>query len=504
LGGVVGGLLELAQNGFKIIASNAQAWFSAGNTLFGFGGGFSSALIGAGYLIGFNVGFSLLLGAVIAWGFVLPLLSWQIAAPIHNIQSALNLYGDKIHYIGIGAMLIAGLWTLLMLIKPFYESLQFSLRALGWKNFKTGFYTLPRTERDIPILYTVVSILIMLVLSFFLLQHLFNIPALLLPNTFSFFIILGSVLYILVIGFIAVVICGYFSGLVGVSASPGSAVVIASMLLAALIIRALINFHPGLLTQSQLLNASAMTIIIGAIITGSACIANDNIQDLKVGYIVGATPWKQQVMLLIGVIAAASVVPPIMNLLFNVYGIANVFPRSGMDPSLTLAAPPAAMMAGIVQGVFHHNLPWSLLSIGAGLIFVCIIANQILQRYGLKLSILGIAIGIYLPLASSIPLVIGAFFSLLTSQRLRALLKKTKAGGKLQLDQKHQRCLLLACGLVAGAALMDVVLAIPMGLAHSPDILAIMPANWSGIATALGMLSVVLLGVWFYQLANRQ
>lgn len=504
LGSGVGAFLELAQSGLKIIANTFQAWFIKGNTLFGFGGGFSATLIGAGYLMGFNIGLSLLIGALIAWVIVVPMLSHFSSVPLQSISSALNIYGGDIHYVGIGAMLIAGFWTLLTLLKPFAESIRVSLQGLAQKELIPT-KTIPASERDIPMIYTLLGIGLMLIFTYFLFQHLFNIVALAFPNHFQILFIIGSLLYVLIFGFIFSAICGYFSGLVGVSASPGSAVIIAGMILAALILRALIGLHPGAPTETQLMNAAAITIIIGSVITGAAAIANDNIQDLKVGHIIGATPWKQQIMLLIGVVAAASVIPPIMQLLFNVYGIAGVFPRAGMDPALTLAAPPAAMMAGLAQGVFHHDLPWNRLALGAIIVIACIIINPLFKKLtGKKLSILGIAIGIYLPLASSVPLIIGSVIALVAQTRLEQQLLTASETKKIKLKNNQQRGWLIACGLVAGAALMDVLLAIPMGLARNPNILAIMPASLSNLAVTLGLLSVLGLGVWFYKTVNTE
>ncbi len=498
-GGAAGALLELAQTGFKVIASNVQAWFMSGSAIFGFGGGFSATLIGAGYIIGFNVGLSLLLGAVAVWGIGLPVLSALSHASVTEgtgsaAQLIATVYGGKIHYIGIGAMLVAGLWTLLKLLKPFYKSLQLSVCALLRKT-TLNIALLPRTERDIPIHYIMLGIMMMLVVLYFLLQHLFPLAGLALSSATSTTIIIGSLVYIAVMGFIFVAICGYFSGLVGVSASPGSAVIIAGMLFAALILRIILLSHNSLLIPSQLLSAAAITIITGSIIAGAAAIANDNIQDLKVGHIIGATPWKQQLMLLLGVLTAALVIPPVMQLLFHVYGIAGVFPHPGMDPNQTLAAPPAAAMAAITQGVFNHDLPWPMLGLGGAIIVIFIIINQLLKTQQLELSILGIAIGMYLPLSSSIPLFIGGFIALLSK---RIAFKS----GTSQL--KWQRSLLLACGLVSGAALMDVALAIPMGLSGNPNILALLPENWTILANGLGILTIIGLGYWFYQIASSE
>lgn len=488
-GGVIGGLLELCQTGFKIVANSIQGWFVAGNTMFGFGGGFSATLVGAGYLIGFNVGLSIFMGALIAWGFGVPVLS-TLSQHVDATQTAVSLYGEKIHYMGIGAMLVAGIWTLLSLLKPFYESIRLSMQIFLNKNFPQ---TISQLDRDVPLNYVLVGIVVMSIFTYFLLRQLFHIDLLNIPSEFNFVFISGCLFYILIIGFIFAAICGYFSGLVGVSASPGSAVIIAGMLLAALILRTLLNFHSDLLTPTQLLNAAAITIVIGSIITGAAAIANDNIQDLKVGHIIGATPWKQQVMLLIGVLAAAAVIPPVMNVLFNVYGIAGVMPHAGMDPTQTLPAPPAAMMAGLTQGVFSHNLPWNMLGVGALIILICIVINKFLEQGNFSLSILAIAVGMYLPFTSSIPLFIGGVIALIAKKTLK----------KRGLESSHyQRGLLLACGLVSGAALTDVLLAIPMAMGNSPDILALPLASWTALTTILGFISVIGLGVWFLRVVT--
>lgn len=509
IGGSIGGILEFAQSGLKVIANSFQLWFSKGSTLFGLSGGLSATLIGAGYLMGFDIGLSLLIGAFVAWGIAVPILSTLAASPIQGttaITAALNTYGGKIHYIGIGAMLVAGIWTLLTLIKSFAVSLNISLKGLFRRNFQNNFNKLPTTERDIPLIYTFGGILIMLVFTHFLFQRLFDVDSLQLASYLQPLFILGSIFYVLVIGFIFAVICGYFSGLVGVTASPGSAVIIAGMILAALIVRALLSLHGHMLTQSQLLHGAAITIMLGAVITGSSAIANDNIQDLKVGHIIGATPWKQQMMLLLGVVAAASVIPPIMQLLFNVYGIANVFPHPGMNPSQTLAAPPAAMMAGLAQGVFNHDLPWNMLAIGGAIILAFIIIKLILQKFlqiGHRLSILGLAIGIYLPLTSSTPLILGAIIALFTKRFLQRKMQTADESEKITLKHNQHKSWLAACGLVAGAALMDVILAIPMALAHNPDILSVMPSSLTWLAILLGISSVIGLAIWFYRITSK-
>ncbi len=304
------------------------------------------------------------------------------------------------------------------------------------------------------------------------------------------------VIYVFIAGFVFATITGFFSGMVGVSASPGSSVIIAGMLLVAwLILTALNTFVGPTLSSHQIKAAEAITIIIGSVVTGIAAIANDNLQDLKVGQLLGATPWKQQVMLLLGVVVAALVIPPIMQLLFNVYGIAGVLPREGMDPALSLPAPPAALMAAITRAVFRHGLPWNMLLTGIVLVGLLIpITAFISKRCSVKISVLGIAIGMYLPMSSSIPLFIGGLIAYVVNKNLKES-KKSKP----EINQAIHRGLLLACGLVAGASLMDVLLAIPFSIAKSPDLLKVEFLHWQGSSLGFALLTTAALSVWFYR-----
>ena len=307
--------------------------------------------------------------------------------------------------------------------------------------------------------------------------------------------LLVSLGYILILGFIISAICGYFSGLVGVTATPGSAVIIAGLLIVALIIRLLLNTQVGIVTSAQWLAAAAITILIGSVIEGAAAIANDNTQDLKVGHILGATPWKQQLMLMLGVLVSSLVIPLIMELMFQVYGIADVLPREGMDPTQSLPAPPAALMAAVTQGVFKHSLPWDMVFVGALVAIVTIVINIIVKRkWQWELSVLGVAIGIYLPLQSSMPLFFGGILAWLTAKGL-----KKKALGDNYIEKGKQSGMLLACGLVAGAALMDVILAIPFAIMQSPDIFRLLPTSWLPLSEVLGVVVTILLGLWFYR-----
>ncbi|WP_342147840.1 OPT family oligopeptide transporter [Rickettsiella endosymbiont of Aleochara curtula] len=494
VGTSVGAGLEFAQTGLKVIAVATEKWMVFGQSkIIGFGIGFAPALIGVGYLIGWNVGLSLLLGAFIAWGIALPLLSYLV--PVGNtfiLAKSLTAYANDIHYIGLGAMLAAGLWTLLNLLQPFYLSLRLSLQGL----FRPSKLPLSPTEQDIPLNYLLAGLGLVIVSIYFLFNYLLPIHSLMftLPQLF----IIGAVLYVLVIGFVFAALCGYFSGLVGVTASPGSAIVISGLLFMALILRLLLFFKGHELLSSQLLNAAAVTIIIGAVVAGAACIANDNIQDLKVGHLIGAAPWQQQIMLILGVLVAALVIPTVMQLLFNVYGLTTVLPHAGMDLHQTLSAPPAAMMAGLTQGVFNHDLPWNMLGLGAVIMLILILVNTLTK---LNISLLGVGMGIYLPLSSSTPLFIGSLFAYSVKLFLQ---KKIHKGVASQLDFQQHDAVLLSCGLVAGAALMDVLLAIPLSITGNTRLFAILPMSWQALANLLGFVSILVIGFSFYSAVKNK
>ncbi|ASQ45299.1 OPT family oligopeptide transporter [Legionella clemsonensis] len=494
LGGAVGGFLELLQTGFKVIANNWSYWFVARRSLFGFGAGFSATMIGAGYLVGHEMALSIFLGAIISWLIAMPVVSQfypQFLEQYSADQAAGFLWNSEMRYLGIGAMLFAGTWTFLKLIKPLIKSMQVSFRAFMTKSHSEA--QLPRTDKDIPMPFIIIGIFIMAAILFLFFQFIFPLEEVGLDGDFSPSIIFGAVLYILIIGSLFSVITAYFSGMVGVTASPGSSVVIAGMLFAAWILLTVMNhLFSSPLTNEQIRAAEAITIIIGSVVTGIAAIANDNTQDLKVGQLVGATPWKQQVMLLLGVVISSLVIPPVMQLLFDVYGIAGVMPHEGMDPGQTLPAPTAALMAAITEAVFRNTLPWTMMFVGAGIILLIIILNRVLQlaRF-IRLSILGVAIGMYLPLASSFPLFLGGMIAMVVQWRLnkRALAEEEK-------HYRRQKGVLIACGLVAGSALVDVLLAIPFSIFHTPDALTLVGRDWNNYGSILGVLSTLLLAGW--------
>lgn len=494
IGGAIGGFIELLQLGFKIIASSWSYWFVVKRSLFGLGAGFSATMIGAGYLVGHDMAISIFLGAVISWLIALPIVSQYYPQFLNQYppeEAATFLWNSEMRYLGIGAMLFAGMWTFLKLVKPLSKSIKISFKAFMSRG-REGI-ELPRTDKDIPMPFILMGIGVMAAIMFLFFQFIFPLGQVGLDNDYSPTLIFCGVLYVLFIGFLFSVITAYFSGMVGVTASPGSSVVISGMLFAAwLLLTVIDHLLPLPLNPHQIQAAEAITIIIGSVVTGIAAIANDNTQDLKVGQLVGATPWKQQVMLLLGVVVSALVIPPVMQLLFNVYGIAGVMPHPGMDISQALPAPTAALMAAITEAVFRNSLPWAMMLIGSCIILLALFLNYILKlkRY-INLSILGIAIGMYLPIASSFPLFIGGMIALFVNKHLYRM-KITEE----ETTTRKQKGTLIACGLVAGSAIIDVLLAVPFSILHSPDALQLVGPAWKNIGAYLGVLSTLILAWW--------
>lgn len=442
LGGLLlGAVIDFMQTGLHVIASQWITWYPIGHFSLLFSVGFSVAMIGAGFLIGSRMAFSIALGAFIAWYIVLPYFSFLPHTQEDVLDFGGQLWTQQIRYFGIGALLIAGVSSLLLFIKPLIAKMMLVQKSAHIdKKIKIN-DDLPRA-----VLWGVVAILSVLILMFF--QHLFPWSKLPISASSSIKLLVLSVMFIVFFGFVMSTISAYFSAMVGVSASPGSSVVIASLMFAACLILSLLpTAH---LHDSALLAAEAIAIILASMVTGIAAIANDNIQDLKVGHLIGATPWKQQVMLMLGVVVSSLVIPLVMQILFKVYGIAGHSLNGDVDAATTLPAPTAALLATLTDGFFQHALPWNIIFSGSlvmlmiiGLIYFFPMAR------GLGLSFFGIAIGMYLPMETSTPLIIGGIMSW--------LLQRRENQGWIR-EGSVALWVCLACGVIAGSAVMDVIL----------------------------------------------
>ncbi|MDO8954538.1 MAG: oligopeptide transporter, OPT family [Gammaproteobacteria bacterium] len=493
-GGLVGAAISFCQDGLQFISDNWQMWTYTRQSLFGIGIGFSPAIVAAGYIVGVQVGLSLLVGVILGWVIVLPGIAFYYHEPHVGAayDAAMDLWSNHLRFVGVGTMLVGGFYTLAQLAQPILKGFIRSWRAM--KHAKTVVGGLPRTERDLPMPYVLLGSGILALLLLPIIAH-FIVSLHVFDNTFQMLLTtVFSVCYVLIVGFILATICGYFTGLIGSSNNPLSGVLIIAVILLSLLY--LVMFHGYTSTHGT--SIVAVVILVITVIAAAASIANENIQDLKAGQMVGATPWKQQLMLALGVIVSALIIGPVLDLLFNAYGIAGVYPRPGMDPSQMLAAPQASLMAAVAQGVIMHSLNWSMIGLGGLLAVGVIFVDRYLNTKNMRLPTLAVGLGIYLPPEVITPAVIGALINYAVKRYLRH-----KVTGKLIEDERYGKGVLLACGLVAGSALMGVFLAIPFVIADNSNVWAIVGPNFVMIANILGMGCLIGLCVWLFRVATR-
>jgi putative OPT family oligopeptide transporter len=503
-GGVIGATIELFQTGFNIAADHLPLWIKSGNTLMGISLGFNPALIGAGYIVGIQAGMAMLLGTLIGWVIGVPILShvYGIPSVSGNEGMVMTLWSHYIRYIGVGTMLIAGVWTIFTLIKPMIKGMQLAMGAM--KNRRGEGIVVPRTETDMRMGYVLWGFGLCLVATLFLIVFLLQNVGLVLSSGLVWSIAFVSIAYVIALGFISSLLAGYLVGLIGSSNTPISGLMIINVLLLSVILIPLFGLQVDLSVVWHQKSVLAIIIFVLCVVGFAAVITNENIQDLKAGQMVGATPWKQQVMMLVGVFAASFVIAPVLELLFKAYGMGGVFPHGGMEPAQMLPAPQAGLIAAIADGALGHNLPWKLLISGIGIGIVCIFIDEYCKTKNLRLPVLAVGLGIYLPPDLITPVAIGGLASYLVSkthEKRRAL--KTESAEEKGEEQQHG--LLAACGLVAGSSLMGVLLAIPFVIAGSSSVLELVSNRFAFWGDLIGAVIIFAVCVWLYRVAiNRQ
>ncbi|AOB30757.1 peptide transporter [Bordetella sp. H567] len=495
-GGLVAAAVSFAAGGLRVLGDGVSIWLSAGAAIFRIPMGFSTALLGAGYLIGIVAGLAMLTGLVIAWGISVPVLTalHPMPAGASAASYATGLWSSQVRFIGAGVIGVGAIWTLATLAAPMARGLKVTFsRMSGVGGQGTG--QSPRTDRDLPGFWIAAISLVMvavLVLTF----HAFLSGAPL-ATGLTWRLVIYAVIFAFVFGLLVAAACGYMAGLVGSSTSPISGVGIVAIVLVSLLILAIGNGDGLLSTDAGRRLAIAVAIFTTSAVIAVASISNDNLQDLKTGWLVGATPWRQQVALLIGCVAGAVVISPILDLLYKAYGFADALPRPGMDPTQVLSAPQATLMLAIVRGIFTHQLNWAMIVIGMGIGIALIVVDQILERTCkvARMPVLAVGIGIYLPPTVSAPLVLGAVLAWLVD---RALQRRRNAGraDDAAIAGAQRRGVLIASGLIVGESLIGVVMAAVIGASGNDAPLAIAGAGFAPIASWLGLavfLAVALL-----------
>ena len=493
IGGALSGIVAFLTGGLRVLADSAGYWFKAGSAITQLPMGFSLALLGAGYLVGVAGGIAILLGIIIAWGAAVPILTSMTPQPSDMEMSAfaMKIWKENVRFIGAGTIGVAAIWTLLTLMKPMIEGLKISMQALKGGNSSN----LSRMEQDLSpkvmIGWTVVMMLLLAV-SFY--QFVADAS---LPAGLAWLLVLVCTAVTFIIGFLVAAACGYMAGLVGSSSSPISGIGIISIVVISLILLLVGNAYPQLLTTGDGKFVTALALFCGSAVLCVATISNDNLQDLKTGYLVKATPWRQQIALMIGVVVGALVISPILELLYKAYGFTGALPRPDMDASQALGAPQATLMTTIAKGIFAHNLNWDFILIGVLIGAVLIVADTLLRKTSAgkySLPVLAVGMGIYLPPTINMPIFIGSVLAWWIKNHIT----KNSAAAQRERNLKlaERKGTLFAAGLIVGESLIGVIMAfiiaasVTTGGSDAP--LALKLANWDNIAQWLGLLAFIL------------
>src|SRR5436190_7589786 len=464
----------------RLLTDTAKQVFRVGTGGSAISASLSMALIGVGHLVGVAVGAAMVVGMLITWAFIVPhwtqdaTFAAQIGGDLETLVTA--AFKLKARMVGAGTIGVAAIWTLLKIIGPIIAGIRAALVANRERKAGRG-ADLALTERDIPIGIVTGTILLsmipigLLLYAFGNLAPIADAPAL---------TIALSIVYTLVAGVVIAAVCGYMAGLIGASNSPISGVGILSVLGIALILAALFP-HAGADMSKSLV---AFALFVTAIIFGVATISNNNLQDLKTGQLVDATPWRQQVALVLGVIFGSVVIPPILDVLNTAF----TFQGAPGAKATALAAPQAQLISAIAQGVLGGNLDWNLIAMGAGIGVVVVIVDEVLKatKRG-SLPPLAVGMGIYLPMALTLLIPIGA---------LLGWFYEKWAARSTNPEFAQRMGVLLATGLIVGESLFGVVFAFVVWLTNKDAPLALVTNFGWAIPIGLLVFAVSVLGLY--------
>ena len=470
----------------QVFASDVAQTFRIGKrgAASGYDFSLSFALLAIGHLVGLSVGIAMLIGACIGWGWLVPYYS-ALSGDLTTAAGALaqSTWSHKVRFIGAGAIGVSAIWTLLKLVKPVVNGLAGAMAASRAR--KAGKAdTLPITERDIPIgIVGLITLVCMLPIGW-VLGYFANTSGLgaHLPT-----LVIGGVAYVFLMSFFVSTVCGYMAGLIGSSNSPLSGIGILVVIGAALLLVFGVKPYVGPDAFKALM---AFALFTTAVVFNVAAIANNNLQDLKTGQLVDATPWKQQVALIIGVLAGAAVIPPVLNLVNQAYGFLGA-PGADLRPS-PLPAPQAGLISSLAQGVIAADIDWSLIRMGALIGVGIIVLDAILARTTKHMRVppLAVGLGIYLPTASTLMIVVGAiagwFFDRAADRTPHP--KSAKDLG-----------VLLASGLIVGESTIGVVLSAIVVFSGVAAPLALVSPGFETAGKFIGGVAFVATGFVLYR-----
>lgn len=484
---VVGGL---ASAGFslltnlKVAAAEVTAALKAGPFATWIGAGASMGLLGVGHLVGLSVGISMVVGVVLSFGVLLPTLVWGDESATASEEAVRSVFIDQVRFIGAGVIAIASVWTLIKILKPIAVGIREAAIAAGKRHAGKK---VDLTERDIPIQIVGATIALLMLPIGFLLADFVNGTAI--HNSTHLMVV--SVAFILLIGLVVAAVCGYMAGLIGSSNSPISGVGILVVLVGALAIKLAYGPADGSETKALI----AFTLFTAAVVFGISTISNDNLQDLKTGQLVGATPWKQQVALVIGVLFGSVVIAPVLGLLQSTFGFAGT--PGAKDNALN--APQASIISKLAKGIFDNSLDWTYIGWGAFIGIVVIVVDETLKRGTagrLKLPPLAVGMGMYLMPTTTLTIALGAVLGTLYDRWAE------RSGGDV--DGKKRMGVLMSTGLIVGESLFGVIYAGIVGWSGDDAPLAVVGEGFATPAKFIGTALFAAAATLLYKHARVQ
>ena len=483
---IAGGLASVGVSllaAMKVASNTLSTAFRVGSGGTLFGASLSLALIGVGHLVGITVGIAMIVGLLIAYGILLPVMTRGDLPASGGIGEAVGaVFGSDVRFVGAGTMAIAAVWTLVKISGPIVRGIT---AALASSRAREAGEQVPRTERDLS-MKLVAGITLASMAPIGVLLWLFVKDTPLAHNSTGLVVV--SILYVLLVGLAVASVCGYMAGLIGSSNSPISGVGILVVITAAILIKVV---HPSS-DASQVPALVAYTLFTSAVVFGVATISNDNLQDLKTGQLVGATPWKQQIALVIGVAFGSVIIPPVLQVMNTGFGFAGA-PGAGEN---ALAAPQASLISSLATGVLGGDLNWNLLGLGALIGVGVIIADEILIRRTGRLSLppLAVGMGMYLPIDLTLIIPLGALLGLLYNRW---------ADRRQNPESAKRLGTLLATGLIVGESLFGVLGAGIIAATGKDAPLAVAPDSFTGAATWIGVIVFAAIIGWLYRRTQR-
>lgn len=465
--GISAAIIKLFQTGLGLLAGNWHGTLAFHRGIAGFGIDFSPALVAVGYIVGFRVALLMFAGGVFVWAVAMPIYSGWWSSDLHaaSVENTFELWSEKLRFIGVGAMLVGGLWVLIVTLKPVWAAVYRALLSSS-RQHDHAF-----SMRTTLLLIGLLGIPLGLVQYWLVGDVLLTVVA---------------VVFAIIASFLFSTVAAYMAGLVGSSNNPVSGVTIATIFIAAWLVLFVSGGHdyfsqPG---QSPIM-AATLTILIGATVCCAAAISGDTMQDLKAGQILNASPRYQTWMQLLGVVISGVILIPVLELLYEAYGIAGHMPRAGMDVSQALTAPQASLMKSVTLGVFSRQMEWPLMITGMLIGGMVIAIDGVLRHKAssFRIPVMAVAVGMYLPVSLTTAIFVGGMVSHMLAGRLQ---------------RSSDAPVLYASGLIAGEALMGILLAVPFAIWQSTSILYLFDELPAGLLTAMGVIVIVYVsyGLW--------